>query len=119
MNRAESDDISRILRRAGYLPTLSLRDSDLIVVNTCVVRQNAEDKVRGMLNYLKGLKATNPSLRVVVTGCFVDSNAVALYRKFPQVGLFFRPGDYASLLGYLELDQPAKLDIKTGAGGKG
>ena len=106
MNKAESEDISSIIHAWGYQPSVSIKDSDLIVVNTCVVRQNAEDKVKGMLNYLKGIKQNNGKLNIIVTGCFVDSNKEALIVRFPQVDLFFKPGDYHYLRDYLETRAP-------------
>src|SRR4030065_1881186 len=106
MNKAESEDISSIIHAWGYQPSVSIKDSDLIVVNTCVVRQNAEDKVKGMLNYLKGIKQNNGKLNIIVTGCFVDSNKEALIARFPQVDVFFKPGDYHYLRDYLETRAP-------------
>ena len=118
MNKAESEDISNIIDAYGYRHSASIKDSDLIIINTCVVRQNAEDKVKGMLNYLKGVKQNNIKLNIIVTGCFVDSNMEALIARFPQVDLFFKPGDYHYLHNYLEMriphiTHPVQHDLKS------
>ncbi|GAG56504.1 unnamed protein product, partial [marine sediment metagenome] len=74
MNKAESLRIANYLDFLGYQAAPSLREADLVVLNTCVVRQSAEDKVLGTLGLLKGLKKEHPNLSILVTGCFVDSN---------------------------------------------
>ncbi len=102
MNKAESQRVADYLELLGYKATRSLRSADLIVLNTCVVRQSAEDKVLGTLGYVKGIKNYNPDLPVLVTGCFVDSNIQQLKESFPHIDLFFKPGDYAHLLSWAE-----------------
>jgi tRNA-2-methylthio-N6-dimethylallyladenosine synthase len=102
MNEAESMQIARCLDSAGYMSSDSLRDADLVVLNTCVVRQTAEDKVTGTLGLLKGLQKERPSLSVLVTGCFVEPDIDELKRRFPQVALFFRPGDFPVLIDWLK-----------------
>jgi tRNA-2-methylthio-N6-dimethylallyladenosine synthase len=102
MNEAESMQIARCLDSAGYMSSDSLRDADLVVLNTCVVRQTAEDKVTGTLGLLKGLQKERPSLSVLVTGCFVGPDIDELKRRFPQVALFFRPGDFPVLIDWLK-----------------
>lgn len=102
MNRAESRKIAACLESAGYEPGPDLSDADLVVLNTCVVRQSAERKVLGTLSLLKGIRDRNPSLRVVVTGCFVEPDSRDLRRRFPQVDYAFRPGDYPGLIGWCQ-----------------
>jgi tRNA-2-methylthio-N6-dimethylallyladenosine synthase len=97
MNKAESQRIASYLDSVGYQAAKAPREADLIVLNTCVVRQSAEDKVLGTLGYVKGLKKRYPKVSILVTGCFVDSNIEGLKRRFPYVDLLFRPGDYAEL----------------------
>ena len=93
MNRAETSDI------CGYLDSLQMervrtaREADIVILNTCVVRQNAEDKVTGMLGYLKGIKHEQPGLRIALTGCFVEPDTRQLSRQFPHVNCFFKPGE--------------------------
>jgi tRNA-2-methylthio-N6-dimethylallyladenosine synthase len=101
MNKAESSKIAGYLKRLGYQATDTLHKADMIVLNTCVVRQSAETKVEGMLGYLKGMKNQRPELSIIVTGCFVDSDARAL-KSFPYVDLFFKPSDYPALLNWAD-----------------
>jgi len=102
MNKAESQRVADYLGLLSYKATRSLRSADLVVLNTCVVRQSAEDKVLGTLGYVKGIKNYNPDLFVLVTGCFVNSNIQQLRRNFPHVDLFFKPGDYVKLAKWAE-----------------
>jgi len=92
MNRAESLEMANALNRSGHEQVKTARQADLAVLNTCVVRQNAENKVKGMLGYVKGIKALNPGLRVVVSGCFVEAETAALQKSFPFVDHFFQAG---------------------------
>ena len=100
MNKAESQRIAGYLNSAGYQAASSFWKADLIVLNTCVVRQSAEDKILGTLGLVKGLKRRRPTLSILVTGCFVDSNIEGLRRRFPQVDFFFKPGAYSELTGW-------------------
>jgi len=102
MNKAESLQIARCLRSSGYQAVNSFESADLIVLNTCVVRQSAEDKVQGTLGLLKGLKEKHPLLSILTTGCFVNSNIDGLKKRFPQVDLFFKSGDYPELIDWLQ-----------------
>lgn len=98
MNKAESEKAADFLEISGYRATDNLKKADLVLLNTCVVRQSAESKVLGMLGYLKGLKSQKPDLSILVTGCFVDSNIEQLEKTFPHIDLFFKPSDYTSLV---------------------
>ena len=92
MNRAESLEMANILNRSGHEQVKTARQAEIAVLNTCVVRQNAENRVSGMLGYMKGIKTLNPDLRIVVTGCFVEPEMAALKKAFPYVDYFFPPG---------------------------
>jgi tRNA-2-methylthio-N6-dimethylallyladenosine synthase len=94
MNKAESQQLANHLEKLGYKSTPNMKKADVIIVNTCVVRQSAEDKVTGLLSYLKGIKNNKSDLKIVVTGCFVDSEIDHLYKKYPHISLFFKPGYY-------------------------
>ena len=100
MNKAESQQIAGYLDSAGYQAATSFAHADLVVLNTCVVRQSAEDKVLGTLGLLKGLKDEHPNLQILVTGCFVNSHTQDLQRRFPHVDLLFKPGDYSELIAW-------------------
>jgi len=102
MNKAESQRVADYLELLGYQATLVLQKADLVLLNTCVVRQSAEGKVIGTLGYLKGIKNSKPDLAILVTGCFVDSDVKQLEKSFPHVDLFFKPGDYVGLLNWAE-----------------
>ena len=102
MNKAESQRIASYLNSAGYQAASSFWKADLIVLNTCVVRQSAEDKILGTLGLVKGLKGRRPNLSILVTGCFVDSDIAGLKGRFPQVDFFFKPGAYSELTGWAQ-----------------
>jgi len=100
MNKAESRQIAAYLDSAGYQAATSFGNADLVVLNTCVVRQSAENKVFGTLSLLKGLKDEHPNLRILVTGCFVNSHTQDLQRRFPHIDLLFKPGHYPELVAW-------------------
>jgi tRNA-2-methylthio-N6-dimethylallyladenosine synthase len=100
MNKAESQQIAGYLDSTGYQAADSFFNADLVVLNTCVVRQSAENKVLGTLSLLKGLKNEHPDLQIFVTGCFVNSHTQELQRRFPHVDLLFKPGDYPELIAW-------------------
>jgi len=102
MNKAESQRIASYLDSVGYQVAASFREAELVVLNTCVVRQRAEDKVLGTLGLLKGLKEEHPNLSILVTGCFVNSDIEGLKRRFPHVDFFFKPGAYSELTGWIQ-----------------
>jgi len=102
MNKAESLRIASYLSSIGYQATAVPKEADLVVLNTCVVRQSAENKVLGTLGLLKGIKEKRPNLRILVTGCFVDSDIERLKRQFSQVDFFFKPGAYSELAGWAQ-----------------
>ena len=100
MNKAESQQIAGYLDSAGYQAATSFSNADLVILNTCVVRQSAENKVLGTLSLLKGLKNKHPNLQILVTGCLVNSDTQELKRRFPHVDLLFKPGDYPELIAW-------------------
>jgi tRNA-2-methylthio-N6-dimethylallyladenosine synthase len=100
MNKAESQQIADYLDSAGHQAATSFFNADLVILNTCVVRQSAENKVLGTLGLLKGLKNKNPNLQILVTGCLVDSDTQELKRRFPHIDLLFKPGDYQELIDW-------------------
>lgn len=93
MNKAESERLGSLLEEQGYYPTPAAPEADIIVLNTCVVRQSAEDRALNKLRSLKTLKLANPNLTVALTGCLVDSNTARLKKAFPYVDHFFKPGE--------------------------
>ena len=77
----------------GYGAAKSISDADLIVLNSCVVRQSAEDRVTNKLNDLKHLKKEKPETLLALTGCMVDSDTDRLQKSYPYVNYFFKAGD--------------------------
>ncbi len=75
MNEADTTDIGQALKRAGYELTRSWDQSDLVVLNTCAIREKAEDRIRGTLGHLKSLRARRPWLVVGVMGCMAAQSA--------------------------------------------
>jgi len=94
MNKAESERLSSLFAELGYQPTETAEEASLIVLNSCVVRQSAENKVVNKLNALRHLKRTNPQLTLAVTGCLVNSEVSHLKARLPYVDYFFPPGGY-------------------------
>ncbi len=101
MNKADSERLESALGQMGLSPTTSPADADVIVLNSCVVRQSAEDRVVGMLTSLKPIKQKDPSRVVALMGCMVGPKAGALEDRFPYADLFMRPQEYQPLIDLL------------------
>ncbi|MCL0094432.1 MiaB/RimO family radical SAM methylthiotransferase [Dehalococcoidales bacterium] len=101
MNKAESERLSSYLEQLGYQATATAEEADFILLNSCVVRQSAENRVINKLNSLKSLKRSCPSITLAVTGCLVNSDTNQLKQSFPYVDYFFKPGDYPPWLAEL------------------
>ncbi len=97
MNEADSAKVAPMLQEVGYEPARTEQDADIVVLNSCVVRQAAEDKVTGKLNSLVRLKRERPDVPVVLTGCMVTKQQEKLKETFPHVDLFFDPSDFDKL----------------------
>ena len=96
--------LAAALLAAGCAEAGAMDEADIIVINTCAIRELAEQKVIGRQGHLKDLKAANPSLRVVLTGCAVrERDREGLERRFPAVDLFLRPGEEPELVDRLGL----------------
>lgn len=91
MNVHESEKIAGILRGKGYEECSSQEDADIIVFNTCCIRENAENHAYGNIGALKKLKKSRPGLLVAVGGCMTQQTGAAekLKRKFPFVDIIF------------------------------
>jgi tRNA-2-methylthio-N6-dimethylallyladenosine synthase len=102
MNVADSQRVGSALEHLGYSFTVKAEEADVIVLNTCVVRQSAEDKAYGRLSSIKPLKAKNPALVVNVMGCLVGiRQSEALQARFPYVDVFSPPSDPGPLISFL------------------
>ncbi|MCM8745632.1 tRNA (N6-isopentenyl adenosine(37)-C2)-methylthiotransferase MiaB [Thermomicrobium sp. CFH 73360] len=98
MNEAESAKAAALLRQAGYLPAAREWDADVVIVNTCVVRQQAEDKALGYIGALARLKRRKPHVRIAVTGCLVTGQERRLAERFPWVDLWYGPSEFERLV---------------------
>jgi tRNA-2-methylthio-N6-dimethylallyladenosine synthase len=98
MNKAESERLGSYFEQLGYQAIATADEADLIVLNSCVVRQSAENRVVNKLNALKPLKKLRPNLTLAVTGCLVNAELAQLKEHFPHVDYFFKPGDYPQWL---------------------
>ena len=92
MNKAESERLASFFEQQGYQPTAAAEEADIIVLNSCVVRQSAENRVINKLSALKSLKRLRPDITLAVTGCWVHSDVEQLEEKSPHVDYFFKPG---------------------------
>ena len=90
-NLRDSEVIAGILSNMGYIETSSVETADIIILNTCCVRENAEKKVFGEIGSLKSLKQKNPELIVGVCGCMVQQEHIVstILSKYQQVDLLF------------------------------
>jgi tRNA-2-methylthio-N6-dimethylallyladenosine synthase len=104
MNRSDSEEMAGRLLAAGCAEAPSMESADLVVINTCAIREAAEAKVIGRQGRLRRLKEANPGLRVVLTGCSVrESNRAGLGRRYPAVDVFLRPDEEPELVDRLGL----------------
>jgi tRNA-2-methylthio-N6-dimethylallyladenosine synthase len=104
MNRSDSEEMAGRLLTAGCEEATSLETADLVVINTCAIREAAEQKVIGRMGQLARLKAANPAMRVVLTGCSVrEPDRAGLRRRYPAVDLFLRPDEEPELVDRLGL----------------
>jgi len=104
MNRSDSEEMAGRLLAAGCAEAPSMDEADLVVINTCAIREGAEQKVIGRQGHLARLKAANPGLRVVLTGCSVrEPDRGGLRRRYPAVDLFLRPDEEPELVDRLGL----------------
>ena len=90
-NVADSEKLKGMLKKAGCELTDDKEAADIIIFNTCAVREHAEDRVFGNVGALKALKRRRPSLLIALCGCMMEQEHIAekIYRSFPYVGLVF------------------------------
>ena len=104
MNRSDSEEMAGRLLAAGCAEAPTLEAADLVVINTCAIREAAEQKVIGRQGHLARLKAANPGMRVVLTGCAVrEPDRAGLRKRYPAVDLFLRPDEEPELVDRLGL----------------
>jgi tRNA-2-methylthio-N6-dimethylallyladenosine synthase len=114
MNAADSRRVAGALEALGYRPAARPDDADVIVLNTCVVRQSAEDKAFGRLSSLRPLKLRRPDLVINVMGCLVGRRPPdGLRRRFPYVDVFSPPSDPRPLIRFLLDARPVRAPAET------
>jgi tRNA-2-methylthio-N6-dimethylallyladenosine synthase len=101
MNKADSERLSSALEGLGLEEAAAPKEADVIVLNSCVVRQSAEDKVVGMITSLKPLKQQSSKRIIALMGCMVGPKTDELQKRFPYVDVFMRPQQYEPLIDLL------------------
>jgi tRNA-2-methylthio-N6-dimethylallyladenosine synthase len=97
MNIADSQTVSAVLRRAGYSSAERPEDADVILINTCAIREHAEERVLGRLSDLARLKSRRPELKLGLLGCMAQHNRAALVEKASYLDLIAGPDSYRRL----------------------
>lgn len=111
MNVADSQRVGSALERLGYQSTSQPDEANVIVLNTCVVRQKAEDKAVGRLHSLKPLKVRQPDLVINLMGCMVGVKGTQrLQERFPFVDVFSPPSDPGPLISYLTQEEWRQIE---------
>ncbi len=101
MNTADSERLASALEQMGLESAENASDADVVVLNSCVVRQSAEDKVVGNLGAVSRLKRQDPDRVIALMGCMVGPKSDQLARRFPYVDVFMRPQQFEPLLDLL------------------
>src|SRR5215813_12543162 len=95
MNLLDSELVVANLRKDGYELTDDLRQADLVLYNTCSVRQHAEDKIYSALGRIKRLKERKPGVAIGVLGCMAQKDQEQILRRAPHVDIVVGPGQLA------------------------
>ena len=93
MNQADSARVAAALQEAGLHEASDEESADIVILNSCSVRRQAELRIEGKLGALQGLKRRRPAMKVALTGCMVTGQQAALKRQFPVIDYFFEPSD--------------------------
>lgn len=108
MNVADSNHVAAELERIGYHPTDKVDDADIVVLNTCVVRQSAENKGAGKASSLKPWRQGRPDRTLALMGCMVGVKpGPQLRERYPHVDVFMPPSEPAPLISYLRAEEIA------------
>ncbi len=102
MNFSDSEIVASILTQQGYVTTRDAEEADLILLNTCAIRDNAEQRVRGRLQFFQTLKKKNPDLQVGVLGCMAERLREQLLEQEKLVDLVVGPDAYRDLPNLLD-----------------
>jgi tRNA-2-methylthio-N6-dimethylallyladenosine synthase len=107
MNEHDSQRIAGLLTADGYVPTEDAAEAEVVVFNTCAIRENADNRLYGNLGHLRPLKARNPRMRVVVAGCLAQKDQGRIQERAPWVDVVV--GTHA-LPGLLDLIHRAETE---------
>ncbi|HBX81163.1 MAG TPA: tRNA (N6-isopentenyl adenosine(37)-C2)-methylthiotransferase MiaB, partial [Propionibacteriaceae bacterium] len=114
MNVHDSERISGLLDGAGYLPAAEHEAADVVVFNTCAVRENADNRLYGNLGHLAPVKAGKPGMQIAVGGCMAQKDRDTILRKAPWVDVVFGTHNVGSLPRLLErarVAEEAQIEI--------
>ena len=114
MNEHDSERIGGLLMADGMTPTESVEDARIVVLNTCAIRENADNRLYGNLGHLKPLKARNPDLRIVVAGCLAQKDQGEIQRRAPWVDVVIGTHALPNLLDLLRLaeEEGPVMDVR-------
>ncbi len=95
-NEADSERIARLYQEKGFKPAKKVEEADVVIINTCSVRESAENRVYGLLRNLteRRRKKRGKTLKIVLAGCILRCGITTLKKKLPQVDEFLRMEDY-------------------------
>ncbi|GAA4641812.1 tRNA (N6-isopentenyl adenosine(37)-C2)-methylthiotransferase MiaB [Gordonia humi] len=102
MNVHDSERISGLLEDAGYVAATDGADADLVVFNTCAIRENADNKLYGNLSHLAPVKSARPGMQIAVGGCLAQKDKDVVLRKAPWVDVVFGTHNIGSLPALLD-----------------
>ena len=102
MNEHDSERIAGLLAAEGMVPTTDPDTADVVVLNTCCIRENADDKLYGHLGHLKSLKARRPDLQIAVGGCLAQKDRDLIQTRAPHVDVVFGTHNLAAAPGLLD-----------------
>ncbi len=115
MNVHDSERIAGSLDAAGYIPAQDGAQPDLVVFNTCAVRENADNKLYGHLSFLAPTKKSRPDMQIAIGGCLAQKDQGTILKKAPYVDVVFGTHNVGSLPTLLErarVEQSAQIEIK-------
>src|SRR6187397_341294 len=115
MNVHDSERLSGLLEDAGYLRAADGSTADVVVFNTCAVRENADNKLYGNLGHLAPVKKAHPGMQIAVGGCLAQKDRGEITRRAPWVDVVFGTNNIGSLPALLDrarVQEQAQVEIK-------
>ena len=115
MNVHDSERLAGLLEEAGYVPAREGETPDVVVFNTCAVRENADNRLYGNLGHLRPIKAKHPGMQIAVGGCLAQKDQGEIVRRAPWVDVVFGTHNLGSLPVLLErarVQREAQVEIK-------